>query len=203
MNQTARIPETCSIAFKEWAGVCEALGSGRQSLILRKGGVSEGLDGFHPDHPAFWLYPTFVHEAEQGLRSATRAGLVETPGFVAIEALAVVEWFTRISTVGELARLEAFHDWTEASLLARFHYRTPGLWAIVVQVFRRSEPWSVAITPAHLGCKTWVPLETPPPTTGLAPVLDADDAAGRLDRICSTLSARDRGRTLRVFEGRS
>ena len=37
-----RLPETCSIAFKEWAGVCAALAEGRQSLIVRKGGIAEG-----------------------------------------------------------------------------------------------------------------------------------------------------------------
>ena len=31
-----------SIGFKEWAIVCEALGRGRQSVILRKGGIAEG-----------------------------------------------------------------------------------------------------------------------------------------------------------------
>ena len=36
-----RPPGGCAVAFKEWLGVCEALGSGRQSLILRKGGVAE------------------------------------------------------------------------------------------------------------------------------------------------------------------
>src|ERR1700761_8365307 len=98
---TTAVPDSCAVAFKEWAGVCDALGSGRQSLILRKGGVAEGPDGFRPEHPAFWLYPTFVHEAEQGLRSPTRLGLVETPGLVELETLVVVEWLGRVERVGQ------------------------------------------------------------------------------------------------------
>jgi hypothetical protein len=31
-----------SVGFKDWAIVCEALGRGRQSIILRKGGIGEG-----------------------------------------------------------------------------------------------------------------------------------------------------------------
>jgi hypothetical protein len=31
-----------SVGFKEWAIVGEALGRGRQSIILRKGGIAEG-----------------------------------------------------------------------------------------------------------------------------------------------------------------
>ena len=62
------LPDSCSVAFKEWAGVCDALADGRQSLILRKGGIAEGPRGFVPEHSTFWLYPTRVHEAGQGLR---------------------------------------------------------------------------------------------------------------------------------------
>ena len=68
----------CAVAFKEWAGICDALGAGRQCVILRKGGIAEGPGGFAPEHDAFWLYPTRVHEAEQGLRVYRRA--TDRPG---------------------------------------------------------------------------------------------------------------------------
>ena len=183
-------PDSCSIAFKEWAGVCDTLGEGRQSLILRKGGISEGPNGFRPEHPAFWLYPTFVHEAEQGLRTPGHSRLIETPGSVALESLAVVEWFHRVERVEQLDALSDLHDWTETTILSRFHYRTPGLWAMAVRVYRRAEPWPVAITPAHLGCKTWVPLESPPTTFGLVAVLDVEASTHRLDLIRSEFSAK-------------
>ena len=83
------------------------------------------------------------------------------------------------------------HEWTEATVNARFHYRTPGLWALMVRVYRRPEPWPVAVTPAQLGCKTWVPLDQAPPTTDLAPVIDDSEAARRLDRLA--LAIRGRG----------
>ena len=87
---------------------------------------------------------------------------------MAIETLVVVEWVERVERVEQLEALAGFHDWTEATVLGRFHYRSPGLWALAVRVFRLPEPWPVAITQAHLGCKTWVPL-------GIAP---ADVRAG-------------------------
>ena len=46
-----------SDAFKEWAVVCEALGDGRQSIILRKGGIAEGREGFAFAHGEFFLFP--------------------------------------------------------------------------------------------------------------------------------------------------
>ena len=42
-----------SVGFKEWALVCAALGSGAQTLILRKGGIAEGRAGFAFKHPEF------------------------------------------------------------------------------------------------------------------------------------------------------
>ncbi len=41
-----------SIAMKEWAAVCLALAEGRQSLLLRKGGIAEGSGGFRMEHAA-------------------------------------------------------------------------------------------------------------------------------------------------------
>ena len=46
---------TNNVAFKEWAVVCAALASGRQTIILRKGGMEEGRDGFRVEHGALVL----------------------------------------------------------------------------------------------------------------------------------------------------
>ena len=55
-------------AFKEWAVICEALGSGRQSIILRKGGIHEGRGGFEFSHQEFALFPTRFHEQAAHVR---------------------------------------------------------------------------------------------------------------------------------------
>jgi hypothetical protein len=117
--------------------------------------------------------------------------LIETPGLAMIESLAVVEWFGRVERVGQLPNLDGWHDWTEATLLKRFHYRTPGLWALGVRVFRRSEPWALPITASQLGCKTWVPLELPLPTSGLVAVLGQSESDNRLASIRQALAADD------------
>src|SRR3954469_7009539 len=56
------------IAFKEWAVICRALAAGRQSLILRKGGISEEGGEFRPEHDRFLLYPTYFHEHRSGIK---------------------------------------------------------------------------------------------------------------------------------------
>ena len=178
-DPTDHLPAECAVAFKEWAGVCAALGAGRQSLILRKGGVAEEGGQFRPEHPAFWLYPTVVHQAEQGLRTPDPAGVgaFDPQASVPIRALAVVEWAGRVETLDQLAALGPFHDWTEPTIRGRFDYRRPGLWALAVRVYHRADPWPLAVTPEQLGCKTWVPLDPPLATGGAAPVLDPAGSA--------------------------
>lgn len=178
-------PSECAVAFKEWAGVCAALLAGRQSLILRKGGVAEEGGRFRPEHPAFWLYPTVVHQAEQGLRTPGPGGIgpPDPQAVVPIEGLAVVEWAGRVETLDQLAALEPFHDWTDATIRGRFDYRRPGLWALAVRVYRRPAPWPLAVTPEQLGCKTWVPLDPPIATGGAAPALAPAGSARRIAAI--------------------
>jgi hypothetical protein len=184
------LPETCGVAFKEWAGICDALAGGHQCVILRKGGIAEGPRGFAPEHDAFWLYPTRVHEAEQGLRSGT---IVPTPsppaGRIDLRALAVVAGVGYLDRPEALAALADFHIWTEPTVLKRFHYRRPGLWVLGVRVFARPEPWRIEESPAHAGCKSWVPLDALLPTEDLAPVLDDEAFARQMDRLRAVLAS--------------
>jgi hypothetical protein len=184
------IPPSCSVAFKEWVGICNALAEGRQSLILRKGGIDEGPGGFRPEHPCFWLYPTHLHETQQGLRDETPPPPASEPtaGSIGLPALAVVEcvgWADRPEALEPLADL---HVWTEETVLKRFHYRKPGLWVLGVRVLRADPPPRIEITPEQLGCKSWVPLETSFSTAGLIPTIDEATLADRLNRIRSISS---------------
>src|SRR6202030_431769 len=54
-------------AFKEWAVICRALAEGRQTLILRKGGIAERGPVFEPEAPRCWLYPTWLHQKAAAL----------------------------------------------------------------------------------------------------------------------------------------
>src|SRR6187402_2864851 len=93
---SVELPTRCNIAFKEWAAVCESLAVGRQTIILRKGGIQETGGSFTAEHSAFWLYPTNFHQAAEGLTAeaaefvarATRAQ--PKAGTVALQHLAAV-----------------------------------------------------------------------------------------------------------------
>lgn len=173
--ETNHLPETCSVAFKEWAGVCSALGRGLQSIILRKGGIAEGPGGFTPEHPVFWLYPTRVHQEQQrlkvdGLGSPGRADADDST--VEVDTLAVVELIGRVDRREILPNLESLHVWTKETVEKKFSYRQPGLWVLGVRVLRRPEPFRLRAAPEYLGCKSWAPLGRALPTDGLVNVID-------------------------------
>lgn len=183
------LPGECAVALKEWAGVCEALARGRQTVLLRKGGIAEEQGRFVPEHSVFWLYPTHMHEAQQGLRDVLPIEVAPAAThLVPLRTLAVVESVVFVELPDVLPRLETFHAWTPETVLKRFHYRQPGLWVLGVCVYDRPDAESVPVTAAQLGCKSWVPLETPLSTAGLAPVLDEQEAARRRDRLAAALT---------------
>ena len=167
------------IAFKEWAVVCAALEQGRQTLILRKGGIHEGCEGFRVEHGEFWLFPTGFHQQAEDVIPEAQPLLeqVQSGGDtsqVALRLYALVEEVHHINDFAVLARLNDRHIWSDKTVEQRFHYRSPGLFALVVRVFRREAPLEVEITPHMAGCKSWVDLVSPLPTEKLRPVLDDD-----------------------------
>jgi len=185
------LPDHCAIAFKEWSEVCQALADGHQTLIVRKGGIREGPGGFAPDHHAFWLYPTYVHQAQQGLRERgldRPGGPAPEPGDrVSIGAIAAVEVVWRINSETDLLALTPFHVWTVDTMRKRFSYRQPGLWVLGVRVFRRDSPWTLLPTALQLGCKSWVELDSPVSTKGLRPALDHGDWSEQIGLLRSVL----------------
>ena len=74
-KQSMTDPAAPPTGFKEWAFICEALGQGVQTIILRKGGISEGRGGFQIEHDRFFLYPTFDHQRNDLVRASHRPEL--------------------------------------------------------------------------------------------------------------------------------
>ena len=180
-----RPPESCKVALKEWSGTCAALASGRQSILLRKGGIAEEGGRFVPEHPAFWLYPTALHQDQQGLR-AEFAGPPPAAGpgtVVGLSILAVVGVVAYLDRPEALDELREFHVWTDETVHRRFAYRTPGLWVLGVRVFLAPDPWPLLVTAEQVGCKSWVALETSPPTSRLVPGPGGSEFLDRMGRL--------------------
>ena len=79
-------------AFKEWAVICQALAEGTQALILRKGGIAEEGGEFRIEHNRFWLYPTYVHQQENGIQEDYRPMLQQLPEKPAAGVIRLTHW---------------------------------------------------------------------------------------------------------------
>jgi hypothetical protein len=177
-----------SVGFKEWALVCEALGRGEQTVLLRKGGIAEGRDGFGFRHSEFFLFPTFFHEQIEKVRSdgaeipKTREGVIE------IRYFAKLEEQKEITSWPVAAALEPFHILQESVVRERFDYKQAGLHVALVRVFRLPQPWVFPDAPAFGGCRSWVKLPEFPAGIGLEPVLMDREHEEVVERFRDALS---------------
>ncbi|MCI0701329.1 MAG: DUF1802 family protein [Planctomycetia bacterium] len=172
-----------SVAFKEWAVICSALAAGKQSLILRKGGIAEEGGAFRPEHSEFLLYPTYFHEHRASVKPEfyDRFDVAEADkpadGTICLTHFVRVESVARITNLETALALNTLHAWTPEVVKQRFAYRAPGLFVLAVRVFRLAESAVVIERPEFAGCKTWVKLDSPLDTTGAQPVLSDEDFA--------------------------
>ena len=166
-----------SNGFKEWALVCEALGRGDQSIILRKGGIAEGREGFRFQHDEFLLFPTFFHE-QLAMTKLPPGSVLPRPGegVVRIQYSARVEWTELITDLALVKKLAPFHIWKDEVIEERFRRdEAQGVNLAFVRVFRLEPVFSFPDEAKYGGCRSWGMLPDPPAGTNFAPVLD--DAA--------------------------
>ena len=169
-----------SIAFKEWALVCEELGSGRQSIILRKGGIAEGRAGFRFQHPEFLLLPTLFHEQAAKLRvpAGTPLPTMRADGRLEVRFAARVEWTQDIAAWPQVQALAPFHPWQDFEIEKRFRQDEKHMVSLAfVRVRRLSEPFVFDDSPRYGGCRSWV--EVPPLPAHITHHEVLDDATHR------------------------
>ena len=161
------------IGFKEWALVCAALGEGRQTIILRKGGLAEGHDGFAFQYRRFFLFPTFFHEQLERVRVSVPPRLPQpVPGEIEIRYSAEVTETRLLTDWEEVRALEPRHILDESVVRERFEYDdAPGLQVAFVRTFRLEPVWRFPDAKAYAGCRSWVELPEPPPSLQYYPVV--------------------------------
>jgi len=177
------------IALKEWAVVCAALAAGRQTILLRKGGIDEGPGGFRPEHSEFWLLPTRFHQRADELTSDAAPLLEDVErsappvGVVQLGLYAVVDRVDYVEDEQRFAAIKGLHVLAPPTVSERFAYRSPGLYVVTVRVHRRDEPFEISDAPHFAGCHSWVDLRNKLPTGGLTPVLDDAEFRRRAELV--------------------
>jgi len=156
------------IALKEWSIVCRALEEGKQSILLRKGGILEYKNGFEVNQKIFLLYPTLEHQAgeyvqpdylrEFEIQKTNNMNINETTN--TIRVLARMEAIQEFNDDSVLPKLEKYHIWNEKYVKMRMKYNpNKPMNALLLRVYRLPESISVDVQPEWAGCKSWINIE--------------------------------------------
>ena len=186
-------PTSLKIALKEWASVCGALESGRQFLLLRKGGIYESSGEFELENREFLLFPTYVHQNLKMLKPQDHAGFeskTAEPEQIRLSAAGVVTDIIQLSSRGQIDKLDDEHIWTAPLLDMRFSYKPQNpLYLLLVRAYQLHAPVTIVNTPAYAGCKSWVPLDQEVATGDAQAVLDDVKYGIRRDSILQRLKS--------------
>jgi hypothetical protein len=182
-----------SIALKEWDTTCRALGSGRQILLLRKGGIYESAGGFEIENRQFLLFPTFLHQNPQMLKDDAIQWYEKRaaePEQITMDFAGEITDIIQIQNRAQMDALDAEHIWTSPLIDMRFNYKPQNpLYLLLVRAFALPAPVTVQNTPAYAGCKSWVPLDEPVDVIAAKAVLDDATYASRRQGIVDTIGS--------------
>jgi hypothetical protein len=140
---------------------------GRQTVLLRKGGIHEKR--FAVTASRFLLFPTVAHSHAGRVRVEHRqllgaAAADSTEEAVVLRAGAKVVAAVEVNQSDRLEEIAALHIWTDESIHAdRLDFRPRHrLTVLVVQASPLVAPIRLARAPEYAGCKSWVPLPVDP-----------------------------------------
>lgn len=164
-------------ALKEWSNVVVALGSGAQTILIRKGGIADPSFGVEADR--FYLYPTYFHQGESEARPSVSvthwAELVRT-------------WIVREETV--LRTLEPFVVLPRETLAARYNFRPDqALYVIALRVWQLASPATVDWSEGYGGCRSWISLDDEIEIDGSKQVLNESELLSRISQISALVDA--------------
>jgi hypothetical protein len=139
-------------------------------VILRKGGIAEGKDGFAFRHREFFLFPTFFHEQVGRIRGDSTEIPEPNESQVVLRFFAKVEHALMIESWTAAAALAPFHILQESVVRERFEdERAGGIHVAFVRVFR-IEPewilpnekivWRLSLMGAVTGCTGYAAIST-------------------------------------------
>ena len=164
-------------ALKEWSTVIGALDTGKQVILIRKGGIADPKFGIEANR--FYLYPTYFHQGESEAR----------PQVTITHWCEVVRtWSVRDQKL--LARLEPLVAMPRDTLETRYRFRPDqALHVIGVRSFRLRKPVGVAFKDEYGGCKSWISVDEEIDIDGSQPVLTAPELAARIESVEAMLAA--------------
>ena len=156
---------TTTLALKEWGAVVCALLDGRQTLLLRKGGIAEKAFTVEGGGSPFVVFPTVAHSHTERVRPEHQDLLA--PGAAEVDEDRNTFWvragLTIVAAVPvrrpeNLPEIEDLHIWTAQSIREdRLDFRPRHqLQALVVRAVALAQPVELGRVDAYGGCRSWV-----------------------------------------------
>jgi hypothetical protein len=176
-----------STALKEWSAAVHALLAGRQSVLLRKGGIGEKR--FELTAQEFLLFPTVAHSHAQRVRPEHRdlldaAARDSSEEHITVRACAKVVAAVEVNQPDRIDDIADLHIWTHDSVRAeRLDFRPKHrLTVLVIGVRALAQPIELPRLAEYAGCKSWVQLDMHTPDTGV-PVHDSATLQALAERV--------------------
>jgi len=182
---------TSQIALKEWAVIVEALGTGEQLVLLRKGGILDVGGEFSMEASQFVLWPTYLHQDTDWLAEPFHDRLApcladrpDEPETYRLSLYAETAAIIQVPSRAHLDKLAGEHLWSAGYLDMRWKYRPEiPLHLLILRVFRLPEATLVHETSAQRGCRSWVELDEAIAADEAVPVVDEAEFSRRCAAI--------------------
>lgn len=149
-------------ALKEWATVVTALESGKQTVILRKGGILETASGFKIIAKKFILFPTFEHQEEKNLKPEFHNYLdIVKQNHPQNEHNKITSYAEVIDEVDiqsqeKIKALSDFHIWSNSYINERVNWMPDKpIKAVFLKVYKIPAK-EIPIKSEYHGCKSWI-----------------------------------------------
>jgi hypothetical protein len=151
-------------ALKEWATIIQALESGEQTVLLRKGGILETASGFVIESKKFFLFPTFEHQSLDNLKPQFQRYLNHVKenkpqnGHNKITSYAEVIAEADLTSEIKINQLSEFHIWSDSYIKTRINWMPKKATKAVFLKTYMVPSFEIPIKPEYHGCKSWIDI---------------------------------------------
>ena len=153
-------------ALKEWATVVKALEQGKQTVILRKGGILETASGFNIESKRFFLFPTWENQETKHVKPEFHDFLNEVldkkpdEGFNKISSYAEILFEKDVESNDVINNLSSFHVWSDSYIQERRNWMPEKpMKAVFLKTIKIPEI-NLPLEPEFSGCKSWIELNS-------------------------------------------
>lgn len=163
-----------NIALKEWSVVCDALITGEQIILFRKGGLRENDGRFKTEADKFLLFPTFEHQKQSHLKENWGYTVDNTPpkACISLPGWCEIDSSYPILNETEIAGIQDHHIFNDLYITQRFDFNPyDPLTLLILRVHKFYDPVEVQLLPDYLGCRSWIALKEEISLVSSSPVL--------------------------------